>query len=163
MSFLIFAYRKLVLKRQIGDGQFRQMVLSQQKQTMAEQIGQLQQSISAAKNIFSVLANGTMATISQQVNAKYANGVTSDDQQRSIMQEIGSQQYSVMQRLNQSNSVFEAASTAQMSQIKSKESQIDSEMANLESRLKLLSGELESVEKGETEAAKSEAPKFGLG
>ena len=67
-----------------------------------------------------------------------------------------------MMASSQTNSVFEAGSNLQLSQVKAQESQIDGEMANLESKLKLLSGELESVEKGETEAAKSEAPKFGL-
>lgn len=162
MSFLIFAYRKLALKRQIGDKEYRQMILSQQKQTMTEQIGLLQQSISAAKNIFSTLANGSLYSVQQEVLSKYSNGVVPQDQQASIYQEIQNKQYEIAQRTSMANSVFEAASQAQMSQVKIKESQIDSEMANLESQLKTLRPELESVEKAETEAAKSEAPRFGL-
>ena len=163
MSFLVFAYRKLSLKRQINEKEFRQLTLSQQKQTMSEKIGVLQQSISAGKNIFSALANSSMYNTQQEINSKYPNGVIPEGERAGIQQQLQNKQYEVAMRTSLSNSIFEAVSNSQMQMLKGTESQMDSEMANLESQLKLIRPELESVEKGETDAAKSEGPKFGLG
>ena len=50
MGFLLFAARKLQLKRQMNDLQFRNMQLSQEQQTVSKQIANAQQAINAAKN-----------------------------------------------------------------------------------------------------------------
>jgi len=60
------------------------------------------------------------------------------------------------------NNVFESMSNASLPYLNAEDSRISLEMANIESQLKAVNGELEGVEKAETEAAKSEAPKFGL-
>jgi len=93
---------------------------------------------------------------------QYQDGVVPQDQQAKVYQDMQFKQYEIMQISSLSNSIFEAASQAQMNILKATESQMDQETANLESQLKLMREELTSVEKGETEAAKSEAPKFGL-
>ena len=162
MSFLIFAYRKLSLKRQVSDGEYRQMSLSQQKDTISKQIGQMQQCVSVAKNIFNTLSNQVLATVESEVYSKYPNGVP-QDQQNSIMQEVKAKQYAVMTANSTCASIFESASNAQLSQLKGQESQIDLETASLESQLKIMREEAQGVEKGESDAAKSDAPKFGLG
>ena len=163
MSFLVYAYRKLALKRQISDKEYRELVVSQQKQSMTDQIGQLQQQISAGKNMFSVFASQANYQATQEVYGKYDGGKVPQAEAGQLQQTLQGKQYEIAYRTNISNSIFEAASQAQMAPMKAIESQLDLEMANLESQLKQLRPELESVEKGETEAAKSEAPKFGLG
>lgn len=167
MGFLIFAYRKLFLKRQINDKEYRQMMLSQQKQTMTEQIGIVQQSMSAAKNLLSVFTSGQMTSLQNDIRQKYGmndTGGTVDttkSQQAYNEMQIGQQKLVAFNYA--SNSIFEAASTAQLQPLKCADTAIDLEMASLESQLKTLRPELESVEKAETDAAKNEAPKFGLG
>jgi len=166
MSFLMFAYRKLALKRQIGDKEYRQLVLSQQKQTMTDQIGQYQQMVSAAKNATSTLMNSSMFALQTEAYAPYkqTDGTYNVDQSKDagIKQALGEKQYALMQANSITSSIFEASSQATMSQLKGQESMIDTEMASLDSQLKQMHEELAGVEKGETEAAKSDAPKFGL-
>ena len=50
MGFLLFAGRKLQLKNKINQLSYRQMLLSQEQQTIASQIADKQQAINAAKN-----------------------------------------------------------------------------------------------------------------
>jgi len=168
MSFLMFAYRKLALKRQISDKEYRSIVLSQQKQTMTDQIGQYQQAISSAKNSVSALVNNSMFTLTNEAYAPFIKDgkvdTTGVDQSKlaGIQENLRVQQYALMQGQSVTNSIFEASSQAKMAQLKSQESMIDTEAASLDSQLKQMREELTGIEKGETEAAKSEAPKFGL-
>ena len=163
MSFLVFAYRKLALKRQIGEKEFRQLTISQQKQTMSDRIGVIQQGISSAKNIFTAMSQLSSDTAQMNASNRIQVAGITDDQKMIIQKQFYAETFALAQRASIGNSIFEAASQAQMKELKSKESQMDSEMANLESQIKLLRPELESVEKGETDAAKSDSPKFGLG
>ena len=50
MGFLLYAGRKLQLKNKINQLSYRQMLLSQEQQTIASQIADKQQAINAAKN-----------------------------------------------------------------------------------------------------------------
>jgi len=169
MSFLMFAYRKLALKRQISDKEYRSIVISQQKQTMTEQVGVFQQSISAAKNSVSAAANATMSMIAQAAYSPFikdgkvdCSSAEAQAKLAGVQADLQAQNYAVMQASSATNSIFEASSQAKMSGLKAIEGMLDSEMANIESQLKQIREEVASVEKGETEAAKSEAPKFGL-
>lgn len=167
MSFLIFAYRKLSLKRQISDKSYRLMVLSEKYSQKTEQIGAMQQAISSGKNMINIFAQGSMMNLNNEFMQKYSDGkggLTEEatKNQAIIQQEYQNKQYQAAMMSNMCNSVFEAASQAQMAQLNAENKRIDLEKNNLESQLKLLDGELKAVEQGEDAAAKQCAPKFGL-
>lgn len=167
MGVLIHAFRKLFLKRQINDKEYRQLILSQQKQSMTEQIGVVQQSMSAAKNMLSVFTSNSLASYQNEILNPYKdgnNGVKMTEAQQADAQMKMQQKQAELVAFNYaSNSIFEAASTAQLQPLKNADSAIDLEMASLESQLKILRPELDGVEKAEGEEAKQGAPKFGLG
>lgn len=62
MGFLIFAYRKLTLRRKINQDQYRQMQLSQEQQQIQSEISIMQQGIAAkqdmTKQILSNISDG---------------------------------------------------------------------------------------------------------
>lgn len=60
------------------------------------------------------------------------------------------------------NSIFDAASDYEMKMLQMKDQRISGEKTSLESQLKTMEAELQSVEKAEDQAAKDSAPKFGL-
>lgn len=163
MSFLIFAYRKLMLKRQINDLNFRQMVLSQKQQTITSQIGTMQQLTSAAKSMTNIFSQSAMSAMQMQMYGQYQNGEVPTEDAAKIQKEMYAKQMFAMQATQITNSIFDSTGQTMMAPLNAAGTQIDLEMASIESQLKAKSAELESVEKGETEAAKQSAPKFGLG
>ncbi len=60
------------------------------------------------------------------------------------------------------NSVMDASSKLELTQLQNKDSQISMEIENIESQLKLVTGEYEAAKKGEQSEAQSSAPTFGL-
>lgn len=168
MSFLLFAYRKLFLKRKINDLSFRQIILSQKQQRITEQVGLVQQALSAAKNVVSIFTSGKMNEARNDIMEKYfdpSNGQLRKDinvSEAFVQNELQRTQYAAMMTSQTANSIFEASNQAMLNPLNSEGTQIAQEMASGESQLKLLNAELESVEKAETEAAKQCTPRFGL-
>lgn len=66
MGFLIFAYRKLFLKRRINDLQYREMVLQQKKMLATEQIGNYQSIMSYQDNMMQSAFSSQMAQLMMQ-------------------------------------------------------------------------------------------------
>jgi len=201
MGFLIFAYRKLTLKRDINQKSFRQMQLSMEKQQLDSQINMMQQSTAAqqdmAQQVMGDMSNMLYASsqmsifgANQGVAAaeqnykdalKSANGDNNNDNVRKAQEQFEGaktsadrtrfatmgmfqgEQQKLMMMNQQVNSVFAAQDKARLQALKTKENRIDTEMASLESQLKLENAEYDSVEKAESEEAKKGAPKFGLG
>lgn len=65
MGFLIFAYRKLTLKRKINQDEFRQMTLSMEKQQVSSQISVMQQALADKQD----MAQQMMSGLSQMLYA----------------------------------------------------------------------------------------------
>lgn len=175
MGFLIFAYRKLFLKRKINDLNFQAMMLSEKKQRITDQIGQTQQAMSSAKNMINIFTSSSIAYKQTEDMSKYYEYV--QDPKNSNIKTLKPKEgvnvsdiaYSsqianagIMAASNACNSIFDAVSTAQLNILNAEDSQISLQLANIDSQTKQLMPELESVEKAEDQAAKSEAPKFGL-
>lgn len=169
MGFLIFAYRKLFLKRKINDLNYQSMVLSQKKQQITDQIGAVQQAISTAKSAISLFTNSALAQGQKEV---YSQFYDIDDKNKATLKKDADQTqfYAAMNAKTQAvtmgsqylNSLFEASDQSQLAYLNQLDSQISMQIANIDSQTKQLMPELESVEKAEDQAAKSEAPKFGL-
>lgn len=153
MGFLIFAYRKLFLKRRINDLQYREMVLQQKKMNATEQIGNYQSAVSYQNNIFQAGFQGQVYNLMKQYPQN-----PQDPGNSVFMQEYSN----LMGAYQQRKAAMEYQEQMQMQQIKNADTQIEQQMASIESQLKLMTAELESVEKGEDQEAKQAAPKFGL-
>ncbi len=154
MGFLIFAYRKLFLKRRINDLQFQEMSLQQKKMNATQQIGNYQSAFSYQNNIFQAGMQGQVYNLMKQ----YPQTPQADGTPSLFMQEYTK----MMVPYQQKQAEMQYQEQMQMQQIKDADTQIEEKMASIESQLKLMSAELESVEKGEDQAAKQDAPKFGI-
>lgn len=170
MGFLIFAYRKLFLKRKINDLNYQAMVLSQRKQTITSQIGLVQEAISSAKNAVSLFTQAALGVAQKEVYKDFYKDP--NDPNKGIVEgKDASGLYTAMNAKTQAitygaqaiNSLFDMQDKAQLAYLNQLDSQISLQIANIDSQTKQLMPELESVEKAEDQAAKSEAPKFGLG
>ena len=171
MGVLLFAFRKLMLKRRINDKNYRLTLISQKQQSVTDQIGQLQQMISGQKNYTQI--QSTQGAYQQQMAAyqqynTIANNTTLSDEQKNqqiagIQQNMMAYQNATAMYSQMQSSIFDGYSKCQMAPLNAMDNQLTLERETIESELKQLNAEYESVEKAESQEAKQSAPKFGLG
>lgn len=197
MGFLIFAYRKLTLKREINQKQFRQMQLSSMQKQVHEQMSIMQQAKSQMQdswnNLYTNLSNNTtslfqakaaasqsdysslyaqyqkdtsagapQATIQQDLAKLEAAKTASDNQQKAIAAEQTLAMAPLLAAKQAVSTMTNAMDQAEMQMLHQKDQSYEEEISSLDSQLKSLNAELDSVEKAETDAAKKSAPTFGL-
>lgn len=165
MGFLIFAFRKLTLRRQISNIQFKLMNMGIDKQRLMEQSNQMQSSIDMFGSLMQQAYGTPIMNYQMQMQSAIANQMSAGGGQTNPSDMI--QQYmrpyqELTQAYMQQKSIFDIQQKAAMQQIHSKETQMDQEMDRLNSQLKLMQEEMQNVEKGEDQEAKQAAPKFGL-
>jgi len=167
MGFLLFAARKLQLKRQINQLSYRQIQLSQEQQQITDKIAQQQQKQQQVQNIFNTI--GTMVNGAQNVAqasqaAAYQQALSAGNAAGiDVTSLFNNNQYSgITAATNVMNSVFTAQNNVELSKLQNKDNEISMELESLDSKLKLLQAEYESVKKGEQSEAQNAAPTFGL-
>lgn len=196
MGFLIFAYRKLTLKRQINQKQFRQMQLSSMQTQIQEQMSIMQQAKSqmqdATNTMFSNIQNNTTSLFQAKMASsqtdysslytQYQNDTAagksdaakadlvkleaakdeSDNQQKAIAAQQTLAMAPILAAKQAFSTMTNAMDQAEMQILHQKDQSYEEEISSLDSQLKSLNAELDSVEKAETDAAKKSAPTFGL-
>ena len=166
MGFLLFAARKLQLKRQINQLSYRQMQLSQEQQQISEQIAQQQQrqqQVQNSINYINTLSN-SLANISTQNNIynAYKQGGNELQQAGALMLAGNNAFNPTTLATNVMNSVFTAQNNMQLVQLQNKDNLISTELESIDSQLKLAQAEYENVKKAESSEAQNCAPTFGL-
>jgi hypothetical protein len=158
MGLLLFAFRKLDLKRRINRANYRLMQISNQRQRVQDQMDQLQQCLSNSKNMFEYANSNAMMADNQAffTNCNENSGMNTD-----FMYQMQNRQLQYAQKAQMFNSVFEARKESLLKPLSMMDEQFDTEQANLETRLKSMQAELQNVEKAEDNEAKNSAPKFG--
>jgi len=197
MGFLIFAYRKLFLKKAINDKGYRQMQLQMAKNQILEEQGYQQQhqsyrtndreqnyqdemyelmtGRSARANQLREIFNNDLDIIQHGGSVSRGQGpypgITDPQELANIFKGMAMQDeqanaarsQDLMHMTKESKMLTNFQDQGEMRSLKNQETQIDLEMASLDSQLKSLNAELEGVIKGEDQAAKQDAPHFGLG
>lgn len=166
MGFLLFAARKLQLKRQINQLSYRQIQLSQEQQQITDQIAQQQQKQQQIQNIFSTIGtmvNGAQSVAQATQMASLQNQNLTQAQIQAVYQQMSNNQFGgITAATNVMNSVFTAQNNVQLSQLQNKDNEISMELESLDSKIKLLQAEYENVKKSEQSEAQNSAPTFGL-
>lgn len=72
MAFLLFAYRKLSLKRQINQKNYQMTLLSNQQQTIQSQIGMMEQVKASAQDSWATIADGMSSSLNTIFQANTA-------------------------------------------------------------------------------------------
>lgn len=164
MGFLIFAYRKLFLKRKIDDLNYRAMVLSQKKMAMMDQIGSVQQISSQSQEALSIWSSDRAMGLEKHYQDVFRqnpnNGQNGMDSP--IVMQYRADQMRLANQVQEMKSGFDMKDQMQLKQLHAMDTAIDQEIALIDSQVKQLTPELENVEKAEDKAAKDEAPKFGV-
>ena len=154
MGFLLFAARKLQLKRQINQLSYRNIELSQEQQTVSQKLKDLQLAQQKAQNTINIFA--TAANSAQQMSAL----TSGQNIQMSML--AANQTSPATYAANVMNSIFTAANATELARLNAKDSEISLELENNESQLELLQNEYQSVKKAEANEAQNSAPTFGL-
>ena len=154
MGFLLFAARKLQLKRQINQLSYRNIELSQEQQTVSQKLKDLQLAQQKAQNTINIFA--TAANSAQQMAAL----TSGQNIQMSML--AANQTTPATYAANVMNSIFTAANATELARLNAKDSEISLELENNESQLELLQNEYQSVKKAEANEAQNSAPTFGL-
>lgn len=196
MGFLIFAYRKLALKRQINQKQFRQMQLSSMQKQVQDQMSIMEQAKSqmqdSMNNMFNNISSNTTSLFQAKAAASQSDysslyaqyqkdtaaGNTaaanddlkkleaakyaSDNQQKAIAAEQTLAMAPILAAKQAMSSISNTIDQAELQMLHQKDQRYEEEIASLDSQLKTMNAELDSVEKAETDAAKKSAPTFGL-
>lgn len=173
MGLLVFTYRKQDLIRRKLDAEFKLLQLTQKLSSLtdyassiADGVVSLNDLMHAPPSMFNRMSMfmmyshaASMAGATEKYNFMAMNPNMMPQLQNPQMQ----QQYADMMFKNLYDQEREKFKKIEEDILNRQEKQISQEKAKLETQLTMIQKELESVEKAEGEAAKSFAPKFGLG
>ena len=160
MGFLLFAARKLQLKRQINQLSYRNMQLNQEQETVSQKIKNLQQAQQAAQNQVNIFA--TQMNSANQIAGGFQQLAGLANGQAVSMNYMGTQMTPATMAANVMNSIFTAANLAQLAELNAKDLEISLELENNDSQLELLQNEYQSVKKAESNEAQNCVSNFGL-
>ena len=179
MGFLLFAARKLQLKREINTKNYELMTITARYNDAQKRVADFQQSMSDMKSMMSIFSagiqqqgvaqalnafasqNGLAADFSQQAQASW----TQEQRQAAAAavqagQMAGSQMATAINGIT--DGIFSSINKVQLAQLQAEQNALDVRKESLESELQLLQGEYQSVKEAEKESVKSAVPQFGL-
>lgn len=133
MGYAVFTARKIMITNKINTLNFKAMMLSFQQQNIQQQSADAQRMY----NAYSYWGNQAMNSLN---NMGYGNS------SNYFAQQLSDYQYPMMNQLAYLNFI---------------ESDIEAQQKAIETQLKALNAELESIEKAEDQAIKRSAPKYG--
>lgn len=178
MAFLLFAARKLQLKREINAKNYELMTISSRYASVTNKVARQQETINNMKNQVSIFSGQMQSFMSNQAIAQNFNAQTAanifsgnvaalsqNDYQKAALvsnagAQLGAQVASAFQTL--SNNLFEQQEKNTLAQLQAEQQQLDLRKQAIESELQLITNEYQSACSAEKEAAKSAAPQFGL-
>jgi len=179
MGFLLFAARKLQLKREINTKNYELMTITARYNDAQKRVADFQQTMSDMKSMMSIFSADIQQQGVGQALAAFAqqNGLGNDfsqqaqaswtQEQRQAAQAAvqagqmaGTQMATAINTIT--NGIFDSINKAQLARLQAEQNTLDVRKESLESELQLLQGEYQSVKEAEKEAVKSAVPQFGL-
>ena len=178
MGFLLFAARKLQLKREINTKNYELMTITAQYNDAQKRVAEFQQTMSDMKSMMSIFSAGIQQQGVLQALHSYAdqNGLAHSNQEDfnswtteqkqaasaavQVGQMAGTQMATAINGIT--DGIFSSINKVQLAQLQAQQNTLDVRKESLESELQLLQGEYQSVKEAEKEAVKSAVPQFGL-
>ena len=180
MSFLLFAARKMQLKREINANNFEQIKVQDQLKAAQKRVSIFQDTMAQIKNTTNASARALQAAALNKGYAdltglKVEDFSSAEDFGRAVsakLQESSSQQdisrvqtgASAVASAFQSvtDSIFTAVSNVQLEVLKAESDRLDNKLTSLKTEGQLLSTEYQEYDQAISSAVKEAAPKFGL-
>lgn len=153
-----------MLTNRINQINFRIMQLSQQQQTLSKSAGDYERNMSWAKNIFGSIGNSYTQKVQFGTQMAMQQMMKTPNMDTEKMNQYFQGSYQHLQDatmfFSMQGQMMDMQSENQLRNVKDMENQIELERKNLETQVKALSAERESVEKAEDNEIKNSAPKF---
>lgn len=183
MSFLLFASRKIQIRRELNTKNYELDLITQKYNEATKKVAEFQQNISNAKQMTSVFTNGLQSQYlasalatqfgkDSAVYKAYATGdfkaisnLSTEDKTKAQAAAQYAQQASVVMAQSVTavtDSIFDSMNKAQGAKLQAQQQQLDMRKQALESEVQVLANEYQSVKQGEQQEAKNIAPQFGL-
>ena len=184
MSFLLFASRKIQIRRELNAKNYELDLITQQYNDATKKVAEFQQNMTNAKQMTSVFTSGFQAQQtaialkeafkdSPEKYQAYLNGgnkadgtklSTEDWNRANAACQQASQAAAMMTSAvtNVTDSIFSAMNKAQGAKLQAQQQQLDMRKQALESEVQVLSNEYNSVKEAEQSEAKNVVPQFGL-
>ena len=172
MSFLMFAARKLQIKREMNAKNYELQLITQAATDAANKVALAQEAQAAAKNQVSIFTSQLQGAGQNAALIAMANQ-TGIDTSSVNKDNIGAINYALNQGSQAGNalasaittmtdSIFSAQNKAELARLQAQQNSLDMRKGSLETQLKSLEGQYQAAEQAESDSAKSLAPKFAV-
>ena len=174
MAFLLFAARKIQLKREINSKQYEVALISGKYQEAAQKVADKQQAVTDMKNVF----QAQTSLFVQAGQAKSVAEMTAEARRAGKLDENGNLKIDAMQvALSQgtqagtalataANSIFDnivgTQQKAELARLQAQASSLETRKTSVETQLKQLEAEYSSYDQALNNAVKEAVPQFGL-
>ena len=186
MGFLLFAARKLQLKREINNKNYELTVLTSQYNQAQKRVAAFQEQMENAKNMTSIFAQAMQANANRSAYTQYLSTCTDASFKEKLQNFLNgdsnpgftTEESQTVTRISQqgaqagsalatayttvTDSIFDAANKVQLAKLQAEENRLELRKGSLESELSLLQGEYDAVKGQEKDAIKDAVPQFGL-
>ena len=170
MAFLLFAARKLQIKRDLNAKNYELMNISSQYASAHKKVAEQQERVSNLKNQASIFAQQIQNNYAQMgaesMNQLLANGNATKDDYQTAMKSFNDAQYfgtivgNIFNKLSECTA--EHTEKVQLAQLQAFEQQLEMKKTAIENEVKLLESEYSTYDSAVKESAKAAAPQFGL-
>ena len=165
MCSLLFTYRKLSLTRQRNELQADLMSLDMRLYSATQQVSEMQQMISDAKNSMSIFSATTFNNQLQEymsgVSTKQKNGETINDYE--VQKHMMDLRQVAAANNSMATSIFEAGEQIKLRQLQSIENHLQLQKKSKETMLTQVEAQLKNTESAESKSMEDRVSKFGLG
>ena len=178
MAFLLFAARKIQLKREINSKQYEVALIASKFQEASQAVADKQQAMNDQKNAFNSMTSLFQASLKNQAlvqlqnDSRYAqyfqNGQLVADAEGSRAVQMAYQNASTAAdaMINATSSIFngiqDAQNKAELARLQAQASSLETRKTGLETQLKQLEAEYQNYDQALNNSVKEAAPQFGL-
>ena len=156
MGYAVFTARKLMLTSRVNNLNFRLMCLSQQKQSLSQQMASMQSMFGQ----ISMNLNTSCGLNTNNLMGSFLGGIGLGNMDSSLLGQQLSFGKGNYEQLALYNNYIQQMQRSMMAPIAMQDNAIDMEMKTIETQLQAARQELEAVEKHEGDEIKKSAPKF---
>ena len=164
MGFLLFAARKIQLKREINSKNYELVLIANKLQEATKAVADKQQAISDMQGMINTYSSLFNSQLQQQAYGSLGSLTSSNAAASQLAFQQSSQAATALSGAVNSifSSVVNAQNKAELARLQAQEQSLDNRKTSIETQLKQLESEYSSYDEAVKQSAKDAAPQFGL-